>query len=128
MKGKVLIIDDNEQNRKLERDLLKIEGYEVIEADNAAIGLGLAREQHPDLILLDVQLPGIDGIQAAKILKGDEATKAIPCIFVTAYATGEEVERIKSTGYCLGYITKPIDTRNFVKQVEEMANACRKES
>lgn len=122
LKKKILIVEDNPRNRRLERDLLELAGYEVFEAENGKEGILQAEEHLPDLILMDVQLPGMDGTEVVKILREYEQTKNIQCVFVTAYATEKEVERIKSKTGCLGYITKPIDTRTFVKEIDEFIN------
>ncbi len=116
---KILIVEDNPQNRELAHDLLEIAGYEVIEAENARIGINKANKDAPDLILMDVQMPGLNGLQAINILKKDNKTKNIPCILVTASATKEDKEHYKIAG-SNGYITKPINTRTFVTEIEKI--------
>ncbi len=108
----ILVVEDNELNRKLVRAFLQRGSFRVLEADNAELALDLARSEKPDLILMDVQLPGMDGLTATRILKDDPALKEIPIVALTAYAMDGDEEKTKAAG-CDGYITKPIDTRNF---------------
>jgi len=112
----VLIVEDNEKNRKLERDLLQHKGYATLEADNAEDGIRLAREHLPDLILMDIQLPGINGIDALIRLRGDPATRDIPVIAVTASAMNQDRDRIMDAGFD-DYQRKPLDIRAFVELV-----------
>jgi len=105
--AKVLIIEDNPANMRLAVFLLESAGHSVLGATDAEAGLTLAREEHPDLILMDIQLPGIDGLEATRQLKADEATRAIPVIALTALAMKGDEERIRAAG-CDGYIAKPI--------------------
>jgi CheY-like chemotaxis protein len=109
----VLIIEDNELNMKLVRSMLKLSHYQVLEAKDAESGILLAREYSPDLILMDIQLPGIDGLDATKIIKKDPILKHIPVVALTSYAMQGDEEKAISAG-CTGYIAKPIDTRNFL--------------
>jgi CheY-like chemotaxis protein len=115
----VLIIEDNEKNRKLVRDVLHVKGYRTIEAETAEAGLKLAAEQSPALILMDVQLPGMDGITALKQLKADAKTKSIPVIAVTASAMSFKRQTMLAEGFD-GYQTKPISLRNFLGEVERV--------
>jgi CheY-like chemotaxis protein len=117
-KKKVLIIEDEARNMKLEKDLLEMAGYEVLTADNAEQGIVLAKEQKPDVIVSDYQLPGINGIQAQQILAADDKTKNIPLGFVTASVTQEQKEILASSGCKV--IAKPINTRTFAKEVGEL--------
>jgi two-component system cell cycle response regulator DivK len=105
--AKVLIIEDNPANMRLAVFLLESAGHSVLGATDAEAGLTLAREEHPDLVLMDIQLPGIDGLEATRQLKADEATRAIPVIALTALAMKGDEERIRAAG-CDGYIAKPI--------------------
>ena len=117
MKGKtILVIEDNPLNMKLERVLLGLAAYEVIEASDAERGIALAREHHPDLILMDVQLPGIDGLTATRILKEDPELRGIAIVAVTSFAMTGDEERALEAG-CAGYLTKPINTRTFLTDV-----------
>ena len=112
----VLIVEDDPRNLRLVRDLLQVKGYETIEAVDGRQGVALAKEHHPKLILMDIQMPVMDGIQAAKILKADQDTKAIPIIAFTAYAMKGDEEKMREAG-CDGYIPKPIDIKVFLKKV-----------
>jgi CheY-like chemotaxis protein len=115
-KKKILIIEDNEQNLYLATFLLEKQDYDVVQARNGHRGLELAVSENPDLILLDIQLPVMDGYEIAGRLKQAEETKSIPIIAVTSYAMAGDRETILATG-CEGYIEKPIDTDSFVEQV-----------
>ncbi len=115
-KKKILIIEDNEQNLYLTTFLLEKEDYEVVQARDGQQGLELAVSENPDLILLDIQLPVMDGYEVARRLKQAGETKAIPVVAVTSYAMAGDRETILAAG-CEGYIEKPIDPDSFVKQV-----------
>lgn len=112
----VLIIEDNPRNLKLARDVLNHEGYETLEADTAEDGLALARARHPDLVLMDVQLPGMDGVQALGRLRSDRETRGIPVIALTAFAMKDDRERFLAAGFDR-YLAKPLDIREFPRQV-----------
>jgi two-component system cell cycle response regulator DivK len=118
----VLIIEDNEKNRKLVRDVLHVKGYKTIEAETAEAGLKLALEQSPALILMDIQLPGMDGITALKRLKADAKTKSIPVIAVTASAMSYKRQTMLAEGFD-GYQTKPISLKDFLGEVERVLAA-----
>jgi two-component system cell cycle response regulator DivK len=113
---KVLIVEDNPANMTLATFLLQSAGYLVISARDAETGLGLARKEQPDLILMDIQLPGMDGLEATGLLKGDPATRAIPVIALTALAMKGDEERIRAAG-CDGYIAKPLAYKEFLATV-----------
>ncbi len=113
---KILMVEDNPMNLELATDLLEAAGYVVIQAGTAEEGMKLARDESPDLILMDVGLPGMDGLEATGVLKQDPATKDIPVIAITAHAMKGDEEKALAAG-CAGYITKPIDTRAFPKMV-----------
>jgi two-component system cell cycle response regulator DivK len=115
--ARILIVEDNPKNLKLIRDLLQFKGYQTIEADSAEAGIELAREQHPTLILMDIQLPGIDGREAMKVLKADASTQQIPIIALTASAMKGDRERLLAEGFD-GYIPKPVDIKAFPEQLE----------
>lgn len=121
MKKRVLIIEDNPMNLELARDVLEASGCEVLSATNGTEGLALAMAVRPDLILMDIQLPGRDGISLTMDLKADPATREIPVIALTAYAMRGDCERIMQAG-CAGYIPKPINTRNFARTVTRWLN------
>jgi len=115
----ILIVEDNENNMKLLRDVLGHRGYRTLEAVTGEEGVALAREHLPALILMDIQLPGIDGIEAFEQLAADEATKNIPVVAVTASAMQEERTRIEAAGFA-GYQPKPIRLREFMAAMEEV--------
>ncbi|MFA5167221.1 MAG: response regulator [Candidatus Omnitrophota bacterium] len=123
-KKKILIIEDDPSSKKLQTSLLEQAGYEIMVANNAEAGIDLAKEKLPDLIIMDFQLPGMNGELALKILWADERTKNIPVVFVTASVMEDEKKRFAS--YHCKVITKPIDTRTFVQEIEETLNAPRK--
>jgi two-component system cell cycle response regulator DivK len=114
--GKVLVVEDNPANMTLATFLLKSAGHTVLSATDAESGLMLARSEQPDLILMDIQLPGMDGLQATALLKADEATRAIPVIALTALAMKGDEERIRAAG-CDGYIAKPLAYREFLATI-----------
>ncbi len=113
----ILIVEDNPKNLKLIRDLLQFKGYQTIEAETAEAGIELARERCPALILMDIQLPGMDGREAMKTLKADTATREIPIIALTASAMKGDREALLADGFD-GYIAKPIDIKEVPKVVE----------
>lgn len=117
MKKKVLVIEDNEQNMYLLHLLLEINGYQVIQAFDGAEGILQARQQEPDLILLDIQLPIMDGYVVARELRKNELLAKTPIVAVTSYAMSGDRERALAAG-CTGYIEKPIDPDTFIPQVE----------
>ncbi len=121
---KILFIEDTPMNMELVTDLLEVAGYKVIQAKTAETGIERARAEAPGLILMDVGLPGIDGLTATGILKQDQLTKDIPIIAVTSHAMKDDRERIMAAG-CDGYITKPIDTREFPKTVASFISSSR---
>ena len=112
----ILVVEDNPTNMKLSTFLLESADYTVLAATNAEIGLTLAREARPDLILMDIQLPGMDGLEATALLKADEATRGIPVIALTALAMKGDEERILAAG-CDGYIAKPLDYKDFLATI-----------
>ncbi len=114
--AKILIVEDNPSNMTFARFLLESAGYTVISATDAEAGLTLAREAHPDLILMDIQLPGMDGLEATAILKRDDATRAIPVIALTALAMKGDEERIRGAG-CDGYIAKPLRYKEILATI-----------
>ena len=120
--GKVLIVEDNPANMKLAIFLLQSAGHSVITAIDAEAGLILAKEERPNLILMDIQLPGMDGLQAIAILKKDDATSAIPVIALTALAMKGDEERIRAAG-CDGYIAKPLSYKDFLAIVSARLEA-----
>ncbi|HYB40544.1 MAG TPA: response regulator [Candidatus Methylomirabilis sp.] len=115
----ILIVEDNEKNRKLERDVLQFHGYRTIEAETGEDGVRLARERAPALVLMDIQLPGISGIEALGQLRADASTRGIPVIAVTASAMTQDRQKIMAAGFD-GYQSKPISVKEFVGAVREM--------
>jgi CheY-like chemotaxis protein len=113
---RILLVEDNPMNRRVSEFLLKAQGYIVDEARDGQEALDKVKTQLPDLILMDLQLPGLDGFAATKIIKQDDATKKIPIVALTAYAMSGDEERALAAG-CDGYITKPIDPDEFHKVV-----------
>lgn len=115
----ILIIEDNDKNRKLCRDVLQVKGYRTIEAETAEDGLRLASEQLPALILMDIQLPGMDGVTAMKQLKANEQTGQVPIIAITASAMTNNRTAMLDQGFD-GYQTKPITLKEFLGEVERV--------
>ena len=115
--AKVLIVEDNPANMTLAVFLLQSVGHTVLSATDAEAGLTLARDEQPNLILMDIQLPGMDGLEATVLLKRDRSTGAIPVIALTALAMKGDEERIRAAG-CDGYIAKPMRYREFLAAVE----------
>lgn len=116
MSATVLVVEDNALNLKLVRDVLGHAGYRVLEAGDAERGLELARDGAPDLILMDVQLPGIDGVEALRRLRADAATASIPVVALTALAMKEDRERFLSAGFD-GYLEKPVSVPDLAAQL-----------
>ena len=114
----ILVVEDNENNRKLARDVLVHQGYRVVEAESAEVGLAFVAREPPQLILMDIHLPGIDGIEALRRLRADEATRGIPVLAVTASAMTHDRQKILAAGFD-GYQSKPISVRPFLAAVRE---------
>ena len=117
----VLIVEDNELNMKLFHDLLEAHGYETLQTRDGLEALKIARQRQPDLILMDIQLPEVSGLEVAKWIKEDENLKAIPIIAVTAFAMKGDEEKIREGG-CEAYIAKPISVAKFLETVERFLN------
>ena len=116
MAKKVLIVEDNELNMKLFNDLLVAHGYETIKTRNGVEAVDLARRNHPDLILMDIQLPEVSGLQVTQWIKDDEALRAIPVVAITAFAMKGDEEKIRQGG-CEAYLSKPISVVKFLETV-----------
>lgn len=114
--SRILVVEDNERNLKLVRDVLQFAGYEVISARSGEQGVALAREQAPDLVLMDLQLPAMDGTEALRILRDDPRTREIPIVAVTAFAMKDDRERALDAGFD-SYLEKPISVRAFPELV-----------
>jgi CheY-like chemotaxis protein len=112
----VVVVEDNVRSRRLVRDLLELHGFGIIEAESAEEALAAIQDSRPDLVLLDIQLPGMDGVAALRVLRGDPRTEDVPAIAVTAYAMRGDEERLLEAGFD-AYIAKPIDTREFVPRL-----------
>ncbi|MDX1739568.1 MAG: response regulator [Alphaproteobacteria bacterium] len=118
MSKTVMIVEDNELNMKLFHDLLEARGYDILETRDGMEALKMAREKHPDLILMDIQLPEVSGLEVTKWLKEDEDLRDIPVIAVTAFAMKGDEEKIREGG-CEAYIAKPISVSHFLETVEK---------
>jgi len=119
MSKNILIIEDNEKNMKLLRDILEFHGFATTGTNNAEDGISLAREKAPDLIVMDIRLPGMSGNEAMKILRGEERTATIPTIAVTASVMEKEKEDIMSAGFN-GYHEKPVNHKEFLVLVNQL--------
>lgn len=114
----ILIVEDEPKNLTLLRDLLQVSGYSTIEATDGKQGVALAKARKPDLILMDIQMPKMDGLEATRILKADATTSNIPVLALTSYAMKGDEERILEAG-CDGYLAKPFDIQELLKTVAE---------
>ncbi len=117
MSKTVLVVEDNELNMKLFNDLLEASGYETLQTRNGLEAIDLAREHHPDLILMDIQLPEVSGLEVTKWIKEDDELKMIPVIAVTAFAMKGDEERIRQGG-CEDYLSKPISVTEFIDTIK----------
>ena len=118
MKKRILVIEDQQDNRQILRDLLTSADFEVIEAEDGEAGLAAAAAHRPDLILMDIQLPGIDGYEATRRVKADAVLHTIPIIVVTSYALGGDADKARAAG-CDAYISKPYSPRQLLAKVRE---------
>jgi two-component system cell cycle response regulator DivK len=121
----VLIVEDNEKNMKLARDVLQAKGYSTLEAVTGEEGVKLAKEKKPDLVLMDIQLPGISGIDAFKQIRGDAKTKAIPVIALTASVTPTDRTAITAAGFD-AFLGKPINLKEFIDTVKRLLENAKK--
>jgi CheY-like chemotaxis protein len=117
----ILVIEDNALNMKLVKSLLTIGKYDMLEAPDAETGIILARNKKPDLILMDIQLPGMDGVAATRVIKEDPSVKDIPVVAFTSFAMEGDQDKAMEAG-CAGYITKPLNTQKFIKTIEDFLN------
>lgn len=120
--ARILVIEDTPANLELVTDLLELAGHTVLSAGSAEPGLELARREQPDLILMDVSLPGMDGLAATRRLKADPATQHIPVVALTSHAMRGDEQQAKAAG-CLAYLTKPLDTRAFAGRINALLAA-----
>jgi two-component system cell cycle response regulator DivK len=121
----VLIVEDNEKNMKLARDVLQAKGYSTVEAVTGEEGVKLAKERKPDLILMDIQLPGISGIEAFKQIRGNAGTKSIPVIALTASVTPTDRTAISAAGFD-AFLGKPINLKEFIDTVKRLVENAKK--
>ena len=119
MSKKILVVEDTEDNRQLLRDLLGMAGYEMVEAHDGAQGVAMAAEHRPDLILMDIQMPVLDGYEATRRIKADPALAAIPIVAVTSYALSGDEQKARDAG-CNDYIAKPYSPRQMLAKVREI--------
>jgi two-component system cell cycle response regulator DivK len=117
----ILIVEDNELNMKLFNDLLQAHGYNTLQTHDGREVMEMTRQQRPDLILMDIQLPEISGLEIAKMLKADDDLKSIPVVAVTAFAMRGDEQKIRNGG-CDGYIAKPISVASFLQTVSKFLN------
>ncbi len=117
----ILIVEDNDLNMKLFNDLLQAHGYHTVQTKDGRAAIGLAREHRPDLILMDIQLPEISGLEVTRMLKEDDELRSIPVIAVTAFAMKGDEEKIREGG-CEGYIAKPISVASFLQTIAKFLN------
>jgi CheY-like chemotaxis protein len=115
----ILIVEDNDKNRKLVRDVLTFKGYGIIETETGEEGVELARERSPRLVLMDIRLPGIDGVEALRRLRAEETTRGIPVMAMTASVMSEDRQKIMAAGFD-AYQSKPINVTDFVAAVAQL--------
>ena len=113
----ILIVEDDPKNRKLLSDLLTLKGYEVLSASNGTTGVETARTRRPSLILMDIQMPVMDGFEATRLIKNDPRSRAIPIWALTAYAMRDDEKRIRAEG-CDDYLTKPLDLNDLLNRIQ----------
>ena len=118
MSKTILVVEDQEDNRQILRDLLSANDYDMLEAENGEEALAAVKKQRPDLILMDIQLPVLDGYEATRRLKADPATKSIPIIVVTSYALSGDETKARESG-CDAYVTKPYSPRALLAKIKE---------
>jgi two-component system, cell cycle response regulator DivK len=120
----ILVVEDNEQSRKLVRDVLRFKGYEIIEAETGEDGVRLAQERRPSLVLMDIRLPGMDGIEALGRLRAEAETRSIPVLAMTASVMTEHRQKIMDAGFD-AFQSKPINLKEFVAAVEQLLDRAR---
>lgn len=120
-KRKILIVEDNVLNMRLFCDLLEVSGYDTLRCVDGSKAVGLALEHQPDLIIMDIQLPEVSGLDITRWLKDDERTRAIPVLAVTAFAMRTDEMLVREAG-CEGYLSKPIQIRSFLKTIDELVH------
>ncbi len=115
---RILVVEDQEDNRRILRDLLTSRGYDIVEAEDGEKGLAMAHDRRPDLILMDVQIPLLDGYEVTRRLKADPALRKIPIIVVTSYALSGDESRARAAG-CNAYVSKPYSARQLLAKIQE---------
>ena len=118
MTKRILVVEDHEDNRRILRDLLTSAGFEMIEAVTGTEGVAMAQIHHPDLILMDIQLPEIDGYEATRRIRADPALRSIPIIAVTSFALSGDEEKARAAG-CVAYVTKPFSPRQLLARIRQ---------
>jgi two-component system cell cycle response regulator DivK len=118
MTKRILVVEDQEDNRRIIRDLLSTRGYELIEAADGEAGVRLAKEHRPDLILMDIQLPVLDGYEATRRIKADPELRAVPIVVVTSYALSGDDQKAVAAG-CDGYVAKPFSPRQLLATIRK---------
>lgn len=118
MSKRILVVEDHEDNRRILRDLLATVGYETLEAENGEAGVAIAKAERPDLILMDIQLPILDGYEATRRIKANPELRDIPIIVVTSYALSGDETKARAAG-CDGYVTKPYSPRQLLAKLQE---------
>jgi two-component system cell cycle response regulator DivK len=118
MSRRILVVEDQEDNRRILRDLLTSAGYEIVQAENGEEALAAAARERPDLILMDIQLPVLDGYEATRRIKANPALRAIPVIAVTSYALSGDEDKARAAG-CDAYVTKPFSPRALLAKIRE---------
>ena len=121
-RNRILIVEDDHRNMTLLHDLLKAHGYEILKASDGLEAMNVARNERPDLILMDIRLPTISGLDATRLLKQDNQTNAIPIIAVTAFATPEDENMALESG-CAAYITKPVNIDELLRKIRSFLSA-----
>ena len=122
MTKRILMVEDTEDNRQIIRDLMESVGYDLIEAEDGAAGVAMATEHRPDLILMDIQLPVMDGYEACRRIKADPELRHIPIIAVTSYALSGDETKTKAAG-CDGYVAKPFSPRQLLAKMNEFLDS-----
>lgn len=125
MSKKILIVEDNDTNMKLFHDLLDAHGYDTLQTKDGREVLAIMREKHPDLILMDIQLPGMSGLEITKLIKADDELKSIPIVAVTAFAMKGDEEKMRLSG-CDAYIAKPISLKPFLETIKTLIDEDRR--
>jgi two-component system cell cycle response regulator DivK len=118
MSKRILVVEDQEDNRRILRDLLRSAGYDLVEAENGEAALALVKSQRPNLILMDIQLPLMDGYEATRRIKADRDLQSIPIIAVTSYALSGDEDKARAAG-CDGFVTKPFSPRQLLAKIKE---------